>query len=47
MFAEAGLDTDRKRIFLVTDAQPNVGATGPGSFRELAGGLAGRGSVSP
>jgi Ca-activated chloride channel family protein len=43
MFAEADLRTQEKRVILITDAQPNVGATGPRSFLQLAGTLKSRG----
>jgi len=43
MFAEADLGTEEKRVILVTDAQPNVGATEPSSFLHLAATLKDRG----
>jgi Ca-activated chloride channel family protein len=39
MFHEARIEAETKRVILLTDAQPNVGATSPGSFMELAGDL--------
>jgi Ca-activated chloride channel family protein len=39
MFAEAEIDAEQKRVILLTDAQPNVGATSPGSFMEQVGDL--------
>ncbi|MCK4413142.1 MAG: VWA domain-containing protein [Candidatus Eisenbacteria sp.] len=39
MFDDAEIEADQKRVILLTDAQPNVGATSPGTFMELAGEL--------
>jgi len=40
MFQQAEMDVEQKRVLLITDAQPNVGATSPSSFMELAQDLA-------
>ncbi len=40
MFAETEPDVRERRIILITDANPNVGASSPGSFMEIAGSLA-------
>lgn len=35
-----GTTTDATRILLITDAQPNIGATGPSAFEQIAAGAA-------